>query len=189
MSCCLGYYLGQSILRQKKTEPGTTKMVLLSNISLLISDGDTGDTKKLTVEGMNTFDESDIGKSYQLQIIIFADDKENANLSAGAPRRNNVVYTFTWGLLSSKKNYKKIAVTVAGEQNFSEMRQVSADVLNEDSGSIEIPSPDINTPTKTLFFQDEVYAQVTMLAKPPSAPWLTRPVSARSPTVVFNAGL
>lgn len=151
-------------------------MVSLSNISLSISNSEKPNLKKLTVSGITTFDASEIGKNYRLEIKIFGEDKLGDNLPASDPIGDDQLYTFKWGFLS----YKQIAVTVAGPQNFSEMRQVSANIIDEDSGSVTLPSPDINTPPTHFPLKDELYAQVSLSATP---------ISDRSPTMIPSIGL
>ena len=148
-------------------------MVSVSNIFLSISNGDTVDKKNLTVTGTNTFDTSEIGKSYRLEIKIFGEDNPDDVLPADDSIGDDQLYTFKWGFLWHK-SYKLITVTAAGPQNFSEMRQVSADIVNEDSGSVDGPSPDINSPPEHFPRKDELYARVSLSGIP---------VSNRSPTV------
>ena len=151
-------------------------MASLSNISLSLSSGSTANTRNVTVSGTQKFDANDVGKSYRLEIKIFGEDKSGDNLPSGDSVGDDDLYTFLWGSnIFNKKPYKQFTVTVAGTQTFTETRTISIDNLDEDSGTVKGPSPDINTPGLPLPRKDEVYAKVSLSGSP---------VDARSATVI-----
>lgn len=154
-------------------------MASLSNIALTLSAGSETNSRNVTVSGTMNFDASDIGKSYRLDITIFGEDKTGDNLPSGDVLGDDKLYTFTWGIFLNKKSYKQFVVAAAGPLNFTETRAVSDDVLDEDSGKVQIGSADINTP---IFMprKDEVYARVNLSGAP---------VSARSATVIASVGV
>jgi len=156
-------------------------MASLSNIVLLPpKNGVAPNTKDITVTGTMTFDASEVGKTYRLEIKIFGEDKPDDNLPVGDAIGDDELYTFSWGFFFPKFPYKQFSVAAAGSQKFTEVRTISSDKLDEDSGSILIPSGDINTPPTSFPRKDEVYAKVSLSAVP---------VSDRSPTVVVGFGV
>lgn len=154
-------------------------MASVSNIVMSLSAGPTASTANVTVTGTMTFDSSEVGKSFRLEIGIFGEDKAGDKLPAGDPVGDDLLYTFLWGMLLNKKAYKQFTVAAAGPQIFTETRAISNEKLDEDPGNVKIADADINTP---VYFprQDEVYARVTLSGAP---------VSARSSTVIAGIGV
>lgn len=154
-------------------------MASVSNISMSLANGSSTSTRNVTVTGTITFDASEVGKSYRLEIQLFGEDKVGDTLPAGDPVGDDSLYTFTWGTLLNKKPYKQFTVAAAGPQTFTETRAVSNDKLDEDPGQVKIGEADINTP---LYMprQDEVYAKVILSGTP---------ISARSSTVIAGIGV
>ncbi len=154
-------------------------MASVSNIAMSIANGSSTSSRNVTVTGTMTFDTSEVGKSYRLEIKLLGEDKVGDKLPAGDPVGDDEIYTFSWGTLLNKKAYKQFTVAAAGPQTFTETRAVSNGSLDEDSGQVKIGEADINTP---LFFprQDEVYARVSLSGTPSTA---------RSSTVIAGIGV
>lgn len=149
-------------------------MAAVSNVSLSITDGSTPEKKAVTVSGMLTFDHSEIGRQYRLEIKLFGEDLAGDNLPSTDPAGDDELYTFMFGNFF-KSQYKSITVAAAGSQSFTFTRTISTEKLNEDSGVntsvIGLP-PHIHIKPQT----DEVYAKVTLSVAPSSS-------TARSATV------
>jgi len=142
-------------------------MATLSNITLLFSSG-TGGKTNVTVSGTRTFDASEVGKIYLMEIKIFGEDKTGDKLPSGDSLVDDDIYTFKWGSLFLQKKYQQFTVAVDGSQPFTETRSISDDILDEDKGMVKIGEADINTP---IFAPraDEVYAKVSLSGKTVSA--------------------
>ncbi|NKE70316.1 hypothetical protein [Candidatus Manganitrophus noduliformans] len=154
-------------------------MASVSNIVMSLSAGSTASTANVTVTGTMTFEASEVGKSFRMEIGIFGEDKSGDKLPAGDPVGDDLLYPFQWGFLLPKKPYKQFTVMAAGPQTFTETRSISNEKLDEDPGKVKIAEADINTP---VYFprQDEVYAKVSLSGSP---------VSARSSTVIAGIGV
>uniref|UniRef100_UPI004055C8CE hypothetical protein n=1 Tax=Candidatus Electronema sp. TaxID=2698783 RepID=UPI004055C8CE len=150
-------------------------MAAVSNVSLSITDGSTTETKTVAVSGTLTFEESDIGKNYRLAIKLFGEDLDGDNLPNTDPAGDDELYTFMFGSFF-KSLYKSITVAAAGSQSFTELRTISKEKLDEDSGNILVKPPVIGLPPVKLPRTDEVYAKVTLSVAPYSS-------TARSATV------
>jgi hypothetical protein len=154
-------------------------MASVSNIVMLLSNGSTAETRNVTVTGTMTFDASEVGKSFRLEIQLFGEDKLGDTLPAGDSVGDDLIYTFSWGMLLNKKAYRQFTVAAAGPQTFTETRPVSSEKFDEDPGKVQIGEADINTPV-FMPRQDEVYAKVTLSGAP---------VSGRSATVIAGIGV
>lgn len=150
-------------------------MATVSNVSLAITTGTDANSKSVTVAGTLNFQASDIGKQYRLEIKLFGKDTEGDNLPSTDPAGDDELYTFRFGSFFMLP-YKTITAAAEGSQAFSEAKNISKAILDEDSGNILIPSPAIGTPPLKLPRVDEVYAKVTMSLAPSSS-------SAQSNTV------
>lgn len=150
-------------------------MAAVSNVSLSITDGSTADSKSVTVSGTLTFDPSEIGKNYRLAIKLFGEDLDGDKLPDTDPAGDDELYTFMFGNFF-KSLYKSITVAAAGSQSFTELRTISGEKLNEDSGNILVKPQIPSLPPFPLPRRDEVYAKVTLSVAPSSS-------TARSATV------
>jgi hypothetical protein len=125
-----------------------------------------------------SFDAGDVGKTYQLEIKVYGEDKTTDQLPSGDSVGDDLLYTFQWSKplpLSPIVAYKSIAVTAAGSVNFKETRSVDVAKLDEDADSWTV----IQGTTFPLRRQDEVYARITLSASP---------VTVKTPTVIANPG-
>ena len=145
-------------------------MASLTNVSLSITSGATSSASNVNVTGTLGFDASEVGKTYRLEIKLFGEDKADDNRPSSDAVGDDELYTFRWGIFNP---YKTIVVTAAGTQTFSETRSISAEKLDEDSGTVKVGQADINTP---IFMPraDELYARAVLSGAP---------VSARSQTI------
>ena len=136
--------------------------------------------RDVTVAGTMTFDASDVGRTYRLQIELFGEDLAGDHLPSGDSGADDLISTFTWlagGLLL--RPYKAVSVLAAGSVNYSEKRAIDTAKLDEDAGTEIVGWADINTPI-IMPRSDEVYAQVTLGVAP---------VSKRSATMQAGIGV
>ncbi len=152
---------GEEERRKRRTDI----MASLSNIAISTGAGSSADTTKVTVGGTMTFDASEVGKSYRLEIKIYGEDKAGDNLPSGDAVGDDQLYTFRWNLFTP---YRMVQVTQAGAQPFTETRTVNASTLDEDSGKVQIGETDMNTPVLSPR-ADEYYAQVVLSGAPVTA--------------------
>jgi hypothetical protein len=154
-------------------------MASVSNVTLSLAAGSSSSTTNVTVAGTLTFDASEVGKSYRMEILVMGEDLSGDNLPSTDSGSDDSLYTFKWGSLFLMKPYKQVTVAAAGAQSFTETRAITSTTLDEDSGKVYIGDADINTP---LYMprKDEVYAKVTVSSVP---------VSARSTTVIAGFGV
>lgn len=140
-------------------------MATISNITLSTAAGTNADTSKVTVNGTMTFDSTEVGKSYRLEIKIFGEDKAGDNLPSGDAVGDDELYTFRWNLFTP---YRTVQVTEAGAKTFTETRTISSAALDEDAGKVKVGDADINTPV-FMPRADEFYARVVLSGAPVSA--------------------
>jgi len=147
--------------------------------------GTTANKRNVTVAGSVTFDASDVGKTFRLEIKLFGDDFSGDKLPSGDSVSDDELYTFSFpgvpippGNFVLPRPYKAIAVASAGTVNYSELRKVDVGVLDEDPGVVQALDPPL--PPTQLPRKDEVYARVTVSGVP---------VSAMSPTLDASIGL
>lgn len=69
------------------------------NIVMSLSAGSTASTANVTVTGTMTFEASEVGKSFRMEIGIFGEDKSGDKLPAGDPVGDDLLYSFQWGFL------------------------------------------------------------------------------------------
>ncbi|KQV48165.1 hypothetical protein ASC95_19615 [Pelomonas sp. Root1217] len=139
-----------------------------------------GSKRDVTVAGTMTFDASDVGRTYRLQIELFGEDLAGDHLPSGDGGADDLISTFTWlagGLLL--RPYKAVSVLTAGSVNYSEKRAIDTAKLDEDAGTEIVGWADIHTPI-IMPRSDEVYAQVTLGMSP---------VSKRSVTTQAGLGV
>lgn len=155
-------------------------MASVSNVSLSIVNGPTPSTKNVTVSGTMTFDASEAGKAFHLEIKLRGEDLPGDKLPAADAVNDDDLYTFQWGNSWPLKSYKHIAAASPGSHPFSEVRAISTTILDEDAGKIQV-GQDPNTGAPLLMpCKDEIYAKVTLSGAP---------VSSRSPTATLGAGV
>ena len=154
-------------------------MASVSNVTLSLGNGPSSDTTNVTVGGTLSFDASEVGKTYRMEIVVMGEDLAGDNLPSSDSGSDDSLYTFKWGSLFLAKPYKQITVMAAGSQPFTETRAVSATTLDEDPGKVYVTDADINTPVY-MSRTDEVYARVTVTSVP---------ATARSATVVTGIGV
>lgn len=147
-------------------------MVSVSNVSLSTSASSSAQTS-VTVSGTLNFDAGDVGRTYQMAIKIFGEDKADDQLPNDDEVGDDEIFAFLW----SSGPVKPISVTKAGPQPFTETRAVSASSVDEDKGSIKIGV--INIPGDPIFRsrRDEIYAKVLLSSAT---------ISARSATVILD---
>lgn len=156
-------------------------MPSISNVSLLLANGSTQNTRNVTVSGTLNFDAGEVGKSYRLEIKLFGEDKSGDLTGPGDFIGDDELYSFSWGFFPYNKPYKQITVAAAGAQNFTETRTISNEKLDEDSGLTTVKSPAEGTPDLPgPPRRDEVYARVSLAGAP---------VIAKSPTVIASPGV
>ncbi|MDR7272195.1 hypothetical protein J2X20_004869 [Pelomonas saccharophila] len=127
-----------------------------------------GSKRDVTVAGTMTFDASDVGRTYRLEIELFGEDLAGDHLPSGDSGADDLISTFTWlagGLIL--RPYKAVSVLAAGTVNYSEKRAIDTAKLDEDAGTEIVGWADINTPI-IMPRSDEVYAQVTLGMAPVS---------------------
>ena len=154
-------------------------MASVSNVTLSLGNGPSSDTTNVTVGGTLTFDASEVGKSYRMEIVVMGEDLSGDNLPSTDTGADDSLYTFKWGSLFLTKPYKQITVAAAGSQPFTETRAITSTSLDEDSGKVYVTDADINTPVY-MPRKDEVYARVTVTSVP---------ATARSATVIAGIGV
>lgn len=155
-------------------------MASVSNVSLALAEGSPTATTSVTVGGTLTFDAGDVGKTYRLEIVLLGEDKSGDKLPAGDPLGDDTLYTFSWGFFPFMKAYKTVTVAAAGSLPFTETRMVTDTKLDEDSGNVQIASPDNGNTPLYMPRKDEVYARATLSGAP---------VTARSATVTAGIGV
>ncbi|MDR7333952.1 hypothetical protein [Roseateles asaccharophilus] len=122
--------------------------------------------RDVTVAGTMTFDASDVGKTYRLEIELYGEDLAGDQLPASDGGSDDLISTYMWpvgGLLI--RPYKAVTVLAAGNVSYSEKRAIDTGKLDEDSGTVVVGWADINTPI-IMPRADEVYARVTLGASP-----------------------
>jgi hypothetical protein len=132
----------------------STPTVTLGSIS--------GGKRDVTVAGTMSFDASDVGRTYRLEIKLYGEDLAGDSLPSGDSTADDLLSTFMWaggGILL--RPYKAITVTAAGTVAYSEKRAIDTAKLDEDAGKVQVGMADINTPIY-MPRADEVYAQVTL---------------------------
>ncbi|MFG6428291.1 hypothetical protein [Roseateles sp. LYH14W] len=140
----------------------------------------SGDKRDVTVAGTMSFDASDVGRTYRLEIKLYGEDLTGDSLPSDDGGADDLISTYTWvsgGVFL--RPYKAITVVAAGTVNYSEKRAIETSKLDEDAGKVKVGMADINTP---IFMPraDEVYAQVTLGMAP---------VTKRSATVQAGIGV
>ena len=142
--------------------------------------GATDNNKRdVTVAGTLTFDASDVGKSYRLEIKLYGEDKTGDALPSGDAVGDDLIYTYKFTGPLLQLPFKTITVAAAGSINFSEKRSINTGTLDEDPGTVVVGWADINTPI-LMPRKDEVYAMVTLSGSP---------VTKKSATVVSGIGV
>lgn len=139
-----------------------------------------GSKRDVTVAGTMSFDASDVGRTYRLEISLYGEDLAGDVLPSGDSGADDLISTFMWvsgGLLL--RSYKAVTVLAAGSVNYSEKRAIETSKLDEDAGQELVGWADIHTPIY-MPRADEVYAQVTLG---------TAPVTKRSATVQSGIGV
>ncbi|MEO6277665.1 hypothetical protein [Roseateles sp.] len=125
--------------------------------------GATSNGKRdVTVAGKMTFDASDVGRTYRLEISLYGEDLAGDKLPSGDGGADDLISNFMWvsgGLLL--RPYKAVTVLAAGNVNYSEKRAIETSKLDEDAGKEIVGWADIHTPVY-MPRSDEVYAQVTL---------------------------
>jgi len=140
----------------------------------------SGAKRDVTVAGTMTFDASDVGRTYRLEIDLYGEDLAGDALPAGDSGADDLISSFVWisgGIIV--RSYKAITVLAAGAVNYSEKRAIDTAKLDEDAGQELVGWADINTPIY-MPRKDEVYASVTLGAAP---------VTKRSVTVQSGFGV
>lgn len=140
----------------------------------------TAGKRDVTVAGSMTFDASDVGKTYRLEIELYGEDLSGDNLPSGDSGADDLISTYTWlagGLIL--RPYKAVTVLAAGSVSYSEKRAIDTSKLDEDPGTQIVGWADINTPI-IMPRADEVYARVTLSGSP---------VTKRSTTVQAGFGV
>lgn len=138
-------------------------MANVSNVSLVISDSLTeSDQKVVTVSGTMSFEASEVGRIYRLEIKLFGEDKTDDKLSFNDSMGDDELSTFFFPLNRFfLVPFKRFTVTTIGSQSFTETRTISNNTLDEDPGSAIVAWADINTPIY-MPLADEVYAKVVL---------------------------
>ena len=139
----------------------------------------TNDQRDVTVSGSITFNASDIGKTYRLEIKVYGDDPAGDVLPSDDPVGNDLVYTYQWAGPFLLKPYKSITVAAAGTINYSEKRSVTTSKLDEDKGTKIVGWAENDIPI-LMPRKDEVYASVTLAGAP---------VTAKSAVVTTGVGV
>ncbi len=139
----------------------------------------SNDKRDVTVAGTMTFDASDVGRTYRLEIQLMGEDLAADNLPSGDTGADDLISSFIWVSGGVPRPYRTITVQAAGNINFSEKRAIETSRLDEDAGLQKVGMADIHTPV-FMPRADEVYAQVTLG---------TAPVSKRSATVQAGIGV
>lgn len=130
----------------------------------------------LVVKATLGFDDSEVGKTFQLRIALWGEDLPGDNLAPGDGPGNDQLYTFRWGSGLFMTSQKAITVSEAGTVAVSEMRRGSYSILDEDTGEVR-PNVPPGVPEFGLPRKDEVFARVTLSTRGTT-------VNARSPTVI-----
>lgn len=154
-------------------------MATLSNPTVTLG-SISGDKRDVTVAGKMTFDASDVGRTYRLEIQLYGEDLDGDSLPADDSGADDLISTYMWsGGGVFLRPFKSVTVAAAGTVSYSEKRAIDTGRLDEDAGKVKVGMADINTPVY-MPRADEVYAQVTLG---------TAPVSKRSTTVQAGIGV
>lgn len=145
-------------------------MAEIKDVTLQIQPGSTLNKKKATVAFKLAFNSAEAGKAYRYGINLRGEDKTGDD-EASFLSNGQVLYTFTFNNNLLKAQTHKSVTAVAGEQSFSESREVSIEKLNEDPG-VDVIQVDINTQLK-IPHADEVYASVDLVADEERSPAVT----------------
>lgn len=140
----------------------------------------SGGKRDVTVAGSMSFDASDVGRTYRLEIELYGEDLAGDKLPSGDSGADDLISTFMWlasGVLL--RSYKAVTVLAAGTVNYSEKRAIDTAKLDEDAGTGIVGWADINTPI-LMPRADEVYAKVTLGMAP---------VTKRSATITAGIGV
>lgn len=139
----------------------------------------SNDKRDVTVAGTMTFDASDIGRTYRLEIQLMGEDLAGDNLPSGDTGADDLISSFMWVSGGVPRAYRTVTVQATGAISYSEKRAIETSRLDEDAGLQKVGMADIHTPV-FMPRADEVYAQVTLG---------TAPVSKRSATVQAAIGV
>lgn len=137
------------------------------------------DKRDVTVAGTMTFDASDVGRTYRLEIQLMGEDLAGDNLPDGDSAADDHLSTFLWLSGGVPRAFRTVHVVAAGSVSYSEKRAIETARLDEDAGLKKVGMADIHTPVY-MPRADEVYAQVTLG---------TAPVTQRSATVQAGIGV
>jgi preprotein translocase subunit Sec61beta len=154
----------------------------MANISTpTVTLGATSAAKRdVTVAGTMTFDASDVGRTYQLEISLYGEDLAGDALPADDSGADDLISTYMWPAGSLfLRPYRVVTVTAAGAISYSEKRAIDTSKLDEDPGKVVVGMADIHTPVY-MPRADEVYARVTLGAAS---------VTKRSATVQSGIGV
>lgn len=132
-------------------------MAEVNDVSLCIEPGSNGDKRKVTVSYNLTFAPSEAGKKFKVAIGLVGDDPPGDEEPAPLFLTAQPFYMFTYGL---SKNKFTTVTAQAGEQSFTETRELDRTTLDEDPGSKSI---DVAPGTKIKIpHTDDVYARVSL---------------------------
>jgi hypothetical protein len=144
-------------------------MADVKNVTLQILPASSDSQRKVTVGFTVAFNNSEAGKTFRYGINLRGEDKsgddEGTLVSSG-----QVLYTFKFSNILKPLDHKTITAQ-AGEQSFTETRDVSIEKLDEDPG-VTVIQPGLGTTIK-LPHPDEVYATVHLVASEERSPALT----------------
>ncbi|WP_257461926.1 hypothetical protein [Archangium lipolyticum] len=132
-------------------------MAEVKNVVLTVTNSANAGKKNVKVDYTLLFDPSEAGKQYQVAISLMGEDTPSDEEPPKPFVLPQPLYTFGFGLIPPQKY--TVVTAQAGEQSFSETREVDTSVLNEDPGVniIQTPSGNLKIP-----HPDEVYAAVNV---------------------------
>ena len=139
----------------------------------------SGAKRDVTVAGTMTFDASDVGRTYRLEIQLMGEDLAGDLMPAEDTGADDLISTFMWLSGGVPRAFRTVNVLAAGSVPYSEKRAIETARLDEDAGLQYKGQADIHTPIY-MPRADEVYAKVTMG---------TASVSKRSATVLAGIGV
>lgn len=120
-----------------------------------------GGSRNVTVTGTLTFDASDVGRTYKLEIGVYGDDSATDKRPSDDSAADDLIYTFKWAAIPFPRSYKNITVLAAGNVAINETRSITNEALDEDKGVVIIAEPAPQSPVP-FPRSDEIYAKVTL---------------------------
>ena len=135
-------------------------MAQIKDVTLQIKPGSSNDNKEVTVGFKLAFSTTEAGKSFRYDISLRGEDlpgdKESPIIIG-----EEVLSDFSFGAFGLFIGFpSKLITAKAGEQQFTEIRNISTKKLNEDPGGMSVT---VNGLPLELKHADEIFAEATLM--------------------------